>query len=117
MSTLDGFMKSRNSLALEILAAQPLPKSLLHLSSAVPWLCPGTMTEPACYNLGRILLWTFQKRLPQLDLHFFKKLNCYEKSILRRFRKKLRMQVEPCEIPLVEDAGGGAVRGLANPEE
>jgi len=27
------------------------------------------------------------------------------------------MQVEPCEIPLVEDAGGGAVRGLANPEE
>jgi len=59
-------------------ADKPLPKSLLHLSSAVPWLRPGTKTEPACYNLGRILLWTFQKRPPQPDLHFFKKLNCYQ---------------------------------------
>ena len=59
-------------------ADKPLPKSLLHLSSAVPWLCPGTMTEPACYKLGGILLWTFQKKLPQPDYvgMFAIKLNC-----------------------------------------
>jgi len=27
------------------------------------------------------------------------------------------MQVEPCEIPLIEDAAGGAVRGIANQPE
>jgi len=68
--------------SLEIFTAQPLPKSLLYPSSAVPWLCPGTMTELACYNLGRILLWTFQKRPPQPDDPgmFVIKLNCYNEG-------------------------------------